>query len=220
MFIIGYLLKNNIKFLICLCLFINNLQSQYKNTSNADIKLSEVVKIWIDKPVENDSIYRDIPPYPGGVTPKESSCVDLVIQAFNKTICNRDMRLNILPITKCADYKKSDSRNIYNLIRYFDSGTGKRFWKNNVNGPLRKGNIVFGKNKKGTTHVGICAENDFIVHNINCGPHPKKEELHTIVRNYTYVHKYNPFRSLKNWKELKRFARTFKDLQELSKNLR
>lgn len=161
------------------------------------IKLSEVVKIWIDKPVENDSIYRDIPPYPGGVTPKESSCVDLVIQAFNKTICNRDMRLNILPITKCADYKKSDSRNIYNLIRYFDSGTGKRFWKN----------------KKGATHVGICAENDFIVHNINCGPHPKKEELHTIVRNYTYVHKYNPFRSLKNWKELKRFARTFKEFK-------
>ena len=37
--IIGYLVKNNIKFLICLCLFINNLQSQYKNTSNAAYKI-------------------------------------------------------------------------------------------------------------------------------------------------------------------------------------
>ncbi len=136
--------------------------------------------------VKYDPSYRQIP-YPNGDVPQNIGvCTDVIIRAFRKAF-GWDLQKSI------SQYRKSrklptntniDHRRVKNPMPYFDQ---VKELKNNTSAPYKKGNITIWNLDGGQLHIGICVDDNVIIHNICCGqvvePMYMQEK---VIRNYTW----------------------------------
>lgn len=127
-------------------------------------------------------------PYPNGDVPaKTGACTDVVVRAFRKAF-NWDLQKSIYEYRKARKLPTNtniDHRRVKNLMPYFDN---VKFLRNDKGGKYLKGNIIVWNIGNGQMHIGICVDDDVIIHNICCGqeiePMYMKEK---VVRNYTWI---------------------------------
>lgn len=154
---------------------------------NAPILLADSAKTLEDHDVVYDPSYRVIP-YPNGDVPtKIGVCTDVVIRAFRKAF-GWDLQKSVYEYRKSKKLPTNpniDHRRVKNLMAYFDH---VKELKISTNGEYKKGNIIIWKLGGGKLHIGICVENDIIIHNICCGQEVEPMYGHNkVIRNYTWT---------------------------------
>ena len=176
-------------FILCLvlanCAAIAQLPPSVK-CYNAPILLADSAKTLEDHDVVYDPSYRVIP-YPNGDVPtKIGVCTDVVIRAFRKAF-GWDLQKSVFEYRKSKKMPTNpniDHRRAKNLMAYFDH---VKELKNSPNGEYKKGNIIIWKLGGGKLHIGICVENNIIIHNICCGQEVEPMYGHNkVIRNYTW----------------------------------
>ncbi len=153
---------------------------------NVPEMLADSAKTLADKTVVYDPSYRQIK-YPNGDVPKNVGvCTDVVVRAFRKAF-DWDLQKSIYEFRKAKKQPTNtniDHRRVVNMMAYFDE---VKTLRNDKGGKFRKGNIIIWKLTNGRLHIGLCVEDDVIIHNICCGQVVEKmymEEL--VIRNYTW----------------------------------
>ena len=140
-----------------------------------------------DKSVIYNSSYRIIP-YPNGDVPKNTgACTDVVVRAFRKAF-KWDLQKSIYEYRKAKKLPTNtniDHRRVKNLMAYFDD---VKILQNDKEGKYQKGNIIIWNIGNGQMHIGICVDDDVIIHNICCGQEVEPMYMQEkVVRNYTWI---------------------------------
>lgn len=152
--------------------------------------LANAARSLEDPTVKYDPSYVRIA-YPMGDVPANTGvCTDVIIRAFRKGL-NDDLQENIYNFRKEVHPEQKidpniDHRRVKNLVEYFDSlfdilelETHDKEYK--------KGNVVVWDLGGGQWHIGICVENDTIIHNICCGQVIEPMYMHDrVIRNYSF----------------------------------
>ena len=70
-------------------------------------------------------------------------------------------------------------------MAYFDD---VKILQNDKEGNYQKGNIIIWNIGNGQMHIGICVDDDVIIHNICCGQEVEPMYMQEkVVRNYTWI---------------------------------
>lgn len=152
----------------------------------APTMLADSARALEDHNVKYDPSYRQIP-YPNGDVPQNIGvCTDIIIRAFRKAF-GWDLQKSICQYRKARKLPTNtniDHRRVKNLMPYFDQ---VKELKNNTSAPYKKGNIIIWNLGNGQLHIGICVDDNVIIHNICCGqvvePMYMQEK---VIRNYSW----------------------------------
>ena len=174
-------------FVLSFCIF-SAVQAQYHpaiNVKTAANTLADTAKKLADNTVVYDPSYVKIS-YPNGdVPPKRGVCTDVIVRAFRRAF-KWDLQKSVYEYRKArklATNTNIDHRRVKNLMSYFDS---VKELKNDLSGGYKKGNIIIWDLGK-QLHIGICVENNVIIHNICCGQVIERMYMENLViRNYTW----------------------------------
>ncbi len=130
--------------------------------------------------------------YPGGDVPaKTGVCTDVVIRAFRKAF-DWDLQKSVYLYRNESGMETDTNinhRRVRNLMGYFESlVTDEKMVKMAKSGPYLKGNIIIWDLGGSQLRIGICVDNDEIIHNICCGQviEPMYMEIR-VIRNYSFV---------------------------------
>lgn len=177
-----------IAIVLLFCIF-SATQAQYHpaiNVKTAANTLADTAKLLADNTVVYDPSYVKIS-YPNGdVSPKRGVCTDVIVRAFRRAF-KWDLQKSVYEYRKAhhlATNTNIDHRRVKNLMSYFDS---VKELKNDLPGGYKKGNIIIWNLGGGQLHIGICVENNLIIHNICCGQIIERMYMQDkVIRNYTW----------------------------------
>lgn len=154
-------------------------------------QLANAAKALEDSTIIYDPSYVRIK-YPNGdIDPHKGVCTDVVIRAFRKA-WDWDLQKTIHEFIKEQHPEKKldsniDHRRVRNLMEFFDVYFDTVQLYNQYPDKFRKGNIIIWDLGGGQLHIGICVDDDMVIHNICCGqviePIFAKEN---IIRNYSF----------------------------------
>ncbi len=169
--------------IVCTC---NAVQAQ----NNVAEHLANVAQTLEDPSVVYDPSYVRLS-YPNGDVPAtQGVCTDVVIRAFRKAF-GWDLQKSIYEFRKAkgqATDRNIDHRRVKSLRPYFDSLVAQGILvKVPKAGPYQKGNIIIW-DLGAQEHIGICVDDDVIIHNICCGQVIEDMYMQDIViRNYRFA---------------------------------
>jgi len=153
--------------------------------------LADSAKTLEDRSVIYDPSYVKIP-YPNGDVPEGTGvCTDVITRAYRKAF-NVDLQKTVHDFLKrkYPDRKLDtniDHRRVRNLMEYFDEDFDLVQLYNIYPDKYQKGNIIIWNLGGGQLHIGICVEDNMIIHNICCGqviePMYMQEK---VIRNYNF----------------------------------
>ncbi len=173
-------------------LIITFLTGIYSSVQNRDINsetLARAAKTLEDPSIVYDPSYVSIP-YPGGDVPADTGvCTNVVIRAFRKAF-GWDLQESVREYRKAKGKSidtNIDHRRVRNLMEYFDTLVqGGEMARLSNKGSYLKGNIIIWNLGGGQLHIGICVDNDEIIHNICCGQVIEPMYMEdSVIRNYS-----------------------------------